>query len=396
VPFSSSRTIVCRIYLDPGGSLPIVFSAADRIAAASAALFLDEAAYAARFDHELHDAMIAREGIGGWISGTLTAHRGVHRLLPNHYLDLDTWSSYRYWPRADDFNKWKPFDDAVATITGSLPDFTGAVCNEFRVAITLTAGFDSRLMLASARDVLPSCSFFTFTAPGSKIDVDVARRLATRFELRHCVIPVQEASESEQAIWNRVVGDCMVEQNCLTHPTLRAVQGNAIMTGMYGELGRCRLYRQDQDEINAAKIDTRFVMSRLTIPSYSPQLANLDEWFDGVAKLPNSVILDLAFLELKFGCWAMGQHPIQNSLKLHFLPFAQRDVLEAFMGVRPTEKGTDRLFRACIDRLWTELSEIAVNSYGDYRDNLVLLSKLTNPARVRRFLRDRFAKKMRS
>ena len=120
-------------------------------------------------------------------------------------------------------------------------------------------------------------------------------------------------------------------------------------------------------------------MSRLTIPSYPPQLANLDEWFDGVACLPNSVILDLAFLELKFGSWAMGQHPLQNALKLHFFPFSQRDVLEAFMGVSPSEKGTERLFRACIDGLWPELTEIPVNSYGDYRDYLVLLGKLTNP-----------------
>lgn len=383
-----------RIYLDPGGSLPIVFSAEDRIAAASAALFLDDASYAARFDHGLYDAMIAREGGGGWISGTLTAHRGVHRLLPNHYLDLDSWAAHRYWPRPEDFQSWKRFDDAVAVITDSLRDFTGAVCKEFRVGITLTAGFDSRLMLASGRDVLSSCSFFTFTAPGSKIDVDVSKRLAERFGLGHRVIPVQEATESERVIWDRTVGDCMVEQNRLTHPTLRMVEGDVIMTGMYGELGRCRLYRQDLDEINAATINTRFVVSRLTIPSYPAQLANVDEWFDGVAGLPNSVILDLAFLELKFGSWAMGQHPLQNALKLHFFPFSQRDVLEAFMGVSPSEKGTERLFRACIDDLWPQLSEIAVNSYGDYRDYLVLLRKLTNPARVRRFLRDRLAKKV--
>jgi hypothetical protein len=385
-----------RIYLDPGGSLPIVFSPEDRVAAASAALFMDDESYTARFDHGLYDAMIAHERVGGWISGTLTAHRGVHRLLPNHYLDLESWSAHRYWPRAEDFKNWKRFDDAVTVITDSIRNFTGAVSSEFRLAITLTAGFDSRLMLASARDVRTSCSFFTFTAPGSRIDVEVSKTLAERFGLRHRVIHVQEATESERAIWDRTVGDCMVEQNRLTHPTLRMVDADAIMTGMYGELGRCRLYRQDLDEINAAKINTRFVVSRLTIPSYRPQLANLDAWFDGVASLPNSVILDLAFLELKFGSWAMGQHPFQNSLKLHFFPFSQRDVLEAFMGVNPSEKGTERLFRACIEGLWPELTEVAVNSYGDYRDYLVVLGKLTNPTRVKRFFRDRLAKKVAS
>jgi hypothetical protein len=384
-----------RIYLDHGGSLPIVFSPQDRIAAASAALFLDDDCYMARFDHHLYDAMIAHE-VGGWISGTLTAHRGVQRLLPNHYLDLETWSGHRYWPRVEDFQSWKRFDDAIAVITDSIRNFTGAVCNEFRLAITLTAGFDSRLMLASARDVLSACTFFTFTAPGSKIDVEVSKKLAERFRLRHRVIQVQEATESERAIWDRTVGNCMVEQNRLTHPTLRQIDADAIMTGMYGELGRCRLYRQDSDTINSSKIDTRFVVSRLTIPIYPLQLANLDPWFDSLRGLPNSVILDLAFLELKFGSWAMGQHPLQNSLKLHFFPFSQRDVLEAFMGVNPSEKHTERLFRACIAHLWPELGEIAVNSYGDYRDYLTVLSKVTDRNRVKRFLRDRLAKKLAS
>jgi hypothetical protein len=311
--------------------------------------------------------MIAREGIGGWISGTLTAHRGVHRLLPNHYLDLETWSAHRYWPRPEDFRSWKRFDDAVASITGALRDFTSAVCSEFRVAITLTAGFDSRLMLASARDVLSSCSFFTFTAPGGKIDVDVSKRLAERFGLRHRVIPVREASEAERSIWDRTVGDCMVEHNRMTHPTLRMVEADAIMTGMYGELGRCRLYRQDLGEINSAAIDSRFVVSRLTLPSYPASLANLNQWFDGVAGLPNSVILDLAFLELKFGSWAMGQHPLQNALKLHFFPFSQRDVLEAFMGVSPEREGHGAPVPRLHRRLVPELSEIAVNKYGDSR-----------------------------
>jgi hypothetical protein len=382
-----------RLYLDPGGSLPIVYSLEDKAAGASAAVLMDEQRYFAKFDYALHEAMIAREGAGGWISGTLTAHRGVSRLLPNHYLDLENWQAQRYWPSVYDFKSWLKFDDAVSNIAESLRDFTESVCREFPMAMTLTAGFDSRLMLASAKNAREACSFFTLTSPGSEIDVHAARGLAERFRLHHHVIPVQEASEAEKVTWDHAVGDCVVEKNRLTHPTLRLVGATGIMTGMYGEIGRCRLYRQDLKEINSTNIDSQFVVSRLTLPSYPASDENMQEWFSGVASLPNSVILDLAFLELKFGSWAMGQHPIQNALKLHFFPFSQRDVLQSFMAVEPSEKGTERLFRSCIERLWPELAEVPVNSYGDYRDYLLVLDKLTNPARVRRFLRDRFARK---
>ena len=46
-----------------------------------------------------------------------------------------------------------------------------------------------------------------------------------------------------------------------------------------------------------------------------------------------------------------------------------------------------------INALWPELSEIPVNKYGDARDYLSLWKKISNPNRVRRFLRDRLARK---
>lgn len=382
-----------RVYLDPGGSLPLVFSPEDRRAASSTALLLDDAAYEARFNHPLHQAMVVNEGVGGWITGDLTAHKGVYRVLPNHYLDLETWSARRYWPRADSFARWLPLDQAAKRASTAMLQFTTLASREFRLALSLTAGFDSRLLMASARDSLARCSFYTFTAPSGQIDSDVSQTLAGRFSLRHQLLTVEDATPAQQAAWDRTVGHCMSEQNRITHQTLHQVDSDAVAVGMYGELGRCRLYRQDRETINAETIDARFVLARLTLPDFHESLASVETWFDAIAEFPNSVILDLAFLELKFGNWAMGQHPMHNSIRLHLLPFAQRDVFESFLGVEPRQKGTEELFRACIEQLWPELLEVPVNKYGDYRDYLVVLRKLSSPSRVRRYLRDRLARK---
>ena len=52
--------------------------------------------------------------------------------------------------------------------------------------------------------------------------------------------------------------------NELTHPTLGGLTDrDAVFTGMYGEVGRCRLYRQDLTRINAARIDARFIIDTL-------------------------------------------------------------------------------------------------------------------------------------
>lgn len=383
-----------RLYVDHGGSFPIVYSAQDQRAASSSALLLDQFDYTKRFKRDLHASLIGREGAGGWISGSLTAHRDVYRLLPNHYLDLSDWTPHRFWPRAGDFDQWRDFDASVTTAATALTNFSAAANRAFKVAATMTAGFDSRLLLAGCRTSLPQCEFFTLEAPNAEMDIQVSRSIASRFGLTHRVLPLRQASEQEMATWDRMVGDCMVEAPRRTHVTLRDLSNrSAMFTGMYGEVGRCRLYRQDLAEINRTKIDARFVVDRLTLPPHPELLENISRWFAELDGQPNSVILDLAFHELKFGSWAMGQRPITNSIKLNFVPFAQRAVLEAFIGIEPAKKGTETLFWALIKRLWPELADLPINRYGDARDYLTVWKKLSNPNRVRRFLRDRLARK---
>ena len=383
-----------RVYMDHGGSFPLVYSAEDRRAASSPALLLDEKQYHHRFRRELHEQLIEREGGGGWISGALTAHEDVRRVLPNHYLDLASWKAHRFWPRAGDFRHWLELGDGARLAAAALGRFSGAATKDFQVAVTMTAGFDSRLLLAGCRDVASECEFFTLAAPGADLDMSVSQALARRFGLNHRVMPLRQATDLEIATWDRMVGDCMREAPRQTHVTLRDLNGrDAVFTGMYGEVGRCRLYRQDFRSINEGAIDERFILDRLTLPPQPELLADVAEWLAALAGQPNSVILDLAFLELKFGSWAMGQRPISNSIKLNFLPFAQRPVFEAFIGVAPAQKETGALFWEIIKVLWPELSEFPINKYGDLRDYMAIWKKLSNANRVKRFLRDRLARK---
>jgi hypothetical protein len=383
-----------RVYPDHAGSLSLVYSPADQRAASSTSLLLDEAAYRARFRADLHKALVLREGNGGWISGTLTAHRDVFRLLPNHYLDLTAWTTHRFWPRPGDFAQWRDMAQAVEGAADALRGFAHSANQAFRVTATLTAGFDSRLLVAACHDELARCGFFTISDGASGIDTDMSQVIARKFGLNHKLVPPLQATEAQMAVWDRTVGDCMFEAPRQTYLTIGGLTDrDAVFTGMYGEVGRCRLYRQDLNQINQARIDARFVIDRLTLPAHPELIENVAIWFKGLEGQPNSVIMDLAFHELKFGSWAMGQRPMTNSVKLNLLPIAQRRVLDAFIGTAPQDKGTEALFWAIIGRLWPQLSETPINKYGDLRDYLTLWQKISNPARVRRYLRDRLARK---
>lgn len=382
-----------RLYMDHGGSIPVIYDRETGNISTTPIMFLDEASYKKRFRTSLYEELIVQEHSGGWISGTLTAHKSIYRLLPNFFLDLDKLEQHRYWPRNFNMLAWIDTDTAIHNINSNLRIFTTAATNSFRVFHTLTAGYDSRLLLSACRDVTEKCGFFTIDVPGAFTDKFMAKKIAEQFKLDHIVLELIKSNDVDSQLWDTMVGHCVNETNRETFRTLAALKNaDFIFTGMYGEIGRCRLYRQDYKNVNNLPINPEIIMSRLTIPRNKLMAENIEKWLASLSGSCNSVIFDLAFLELKFGSWAMGQHPIQNSLKFGLLPFAQRPILEAFLRIQPEEKTTHVLFDKCIKSAWPELSNFPINSAGTLKDFQYKMLKLTSATRIKRYLRDRFAR----
>lgn len=384
-------SLPARAYLDSGGQIPLVYDEDERKTGLSAHDLLDPIQYEERLDQERISRFIYREGRGGWIAGTLTAHRGVKRLLPNHYLDLATFTTRRHWPLPTVRHDLS-LEAAASRVQDALRGYVESVARNFSAAITLTAGFDSRLLLAASRHVKDRLSFITMSPKDVGVDQVVSRELARVLDLQHRLVPVIGATSVGELAWDRLVGHAIREVNRRTYPTLATISEELILTGMYGETGRCRLYRQDVDTIDDHPPTAHFIIGRLTLPADEVLVTNIEEWLAPIRHLPRSMVLDLAFNELKFGSWAMGQAPIQKAMKMSLAPFAQRVVLDAFMRVPPVERGTSALFKEIGMRLWPKAMELPINAYGDWRDKMAPFLKLLSAERVRRFLRDRLAR----
>lgn len=380
-----------HLYPDFGGTIPLCWCEDSGRIGSSADQILDDEEYETRFLRERHRRHVASEG-NGWITGTLTVHRGIRRLLPGHALDLQTLQPRRVWPLPGELQLGESLDVAAATAADAIRGFVEAAAQECRTAITMTAGFDSRILLAAARHVLGRIEFATFGSAGDGLDQDLSARICRALGAQHRLIAIREAPPADREIWDRRVGHCMAEVNRRIHPTLAEVQSDIVLTGMYGEAGRARLYRHDIDSINDRPATAEFVLSRLTLPLEPDQLADIAAWVDGLSWMPRSMVLDMAFNELKFGTWAMGQAPVQKAIKLSWMPYCQLAVQKAFLETPPEVKGTTALFQAIGMRLWPDAMAFPVNRYGDWRDWLGKFAKLTNRERLRRYLRDRLAR----
>ena len=105
----------------------------------------------------------------------------VFRLLPNHSLDLASGRSTRFWPRTP-FSEIS-LEDGVARSGPIFRQELAAVADRYDLACTLTAGFDSRIMLSALRGREKQIRFY------------VNRHIEHPEHYRDQVIPAQIAAD---------------------------------------------------------------------------------------------------------------------------------------------------------------------------------------------------------
>ena len=367
-----------RVYLDALGNLSCVFDPAREVVAGTAACFMDETEYAARFDAELYQQMeITREG---WFPAGLTAHRGLERLMANHYLDCRRWrqirhNAYEHASIADPSAVFSVIADEIA-----IP-VEGAIAAERPVTLGLTGGGDSRLLLAGCRDFIGRVGFYTVCPPGkspNSFDVIRAEELARRFGLRHRRLAYVAAGEEEARQWDRRVGDCVITNNRRQHPSVYPLDHDICIGGLGGEVGRCFLW---PDMTNMPNTTAVAIIDQLKLPRVARVIERIEAWLEEIPVDEPTKLLDLAYIELRMGSWSSVQsYANPKSAIVH--PLASFRSIEAMLSLAPEIRQNDGMIKGFIEQYWPELLELPINRYGDYRDLLKPLQKATNPVKV--------------
>lgn len=374
------------IYTDPIASIPIVYCLDSGIIASSANMLFDESEYWSRFDRKLYENLVGGRP-GGWIPGTLTAHDRVCRLLPGHALDLKTMTQRRIWPSGDDFPGYRLAEDAAAPIALALSNYVAATAREHETGLGLTAGWDSRLLLAASKDCHDLVYYYTFVSGDGSPDTKIAMDIVKNQNLNHSFYEIQHADRDDRGAWTRYTGHCVNEVNQTIHPTLDLVPPRTIITGIAGETGRGFLYKNDYNSIDDLKLSSSDIIRRLNIASTTKVIDNIDMWLSGVSSLPNSMILDLAYLELRVAGWAMSQAPAQKAIRYSLAPLGHSEVQQNFMRLSPKDKINMNVFKNAVKILWPEISDYPINKFGDSRDITNTILKFLNPTKIKKQLR---------
>ncbi|MCR4301368.1 MAG: hypothetical protein NUV51_07135 [Sulfuricaulis sp.] len=299
--------------------------------------------------------------------GSSSPFREIRHLLPNHYLDLGTGRCHRFWPN----EPLVPitFDEAVERLTKRLPQLVEAAANRFELVLGITAGIDSRLVLAASKSMHQQLSFVSVRQvrmQADHADLMIPANLLRKLELPHEVIHVQtRMSDAFREVYDKSV--------FLAHahygPDAEALLGHfgrtkVAVTGSGSEI--CRADMRLGIPFLENKPSPEF-LAMVDIGGLHPfTIQNVQAWCAAAPHGGGIEFLDLYEWEQGSGNWlAMTQLEFSIAWRDIFTPFNCRDVLISLLAVpKPYRASPDcRIYHELISRLWPEVMYEPINPH---------------------------------
>lgn len=328
-----------------------------------------------------------------FLPGDTTLIEGVERLLPNHRLSVATRRQERIWPRGPVRESRLP--EAAAHAVGVLSATITGASRRFGLSLPLTAGYDSRTLLAATpRSLRSSLHVYTLLyrhLTRRSADVSIPAHLAERLGLAHHLIDCRALpgpSWRELYAGNTPLAHYddwgVIAKGLLDgHPADRvALKGNA------SEIVRRYYWRDDEAP------PTRDASDLLALQPGWSQLpfaaAAVKRWFEGAAPIADEagIPLDALFYwEQRCGSWQAQSQLEWDIAQEVFTPFGNRRMLERLLAVRADDVGHEgtTLLRAIMEATEPEVLEVPFNPRTRWFRTLDVVQRARH--RLRRELR---------
>lgn len=355
---------VARVYVDAFASLPVVYRPERETVASSP--FLIAAGNELRLTALASALGTDRTRL--WSMFGATPYVGIDRLVPNHALDLRTWTQHRHWwPDPVELDAAVP--QLIEQIERALVSTIAALAVDAKPNISLTAGRDSRLLLAASRALLDRVRFFTATLPDdlARIDLRTAPSLARRFGVEYRALPWVSSSRDDIDLYRYRTGDLVGEQFTRPAPRTYAQLGKTepYVAGVGGELLDLKPGALDlppgtpQSALTGAEVLRRYAYH----PSHPELVRAADLW---LRDLPDDLDpfnrFQLFHQEMLYGSWGGALTTgYPDGCSSMVFPYGQRAVLEAAFRLPFAYRGAGAARRELINALWPELLDVGYN-----------------------------------
>jgi hypothetical protein len=140
-------------------------------------------------DEELNAFFDSKEFSSKGVFFSNTTHASnVKHLMPNHHIDITNGSNVRHFPIVP--IKPVPLDESAGRATVMIKGYLKAIAHRYRMAMAVTAGYDSRVLFLSSLD-LP-CQYFVYKHSymnDDHVDIALPQILTSLFDKKLDIIP---------------------------------------------------------------------------------------------------------------------------------------------------------------------------------------------------------------
>lgn len=299
-----------------------------------------------------------------WI-GSFTIFKGVLHLMPNHFLDIRQKQVTRFWP-------WKPienidFNTAVETCSEILKGSITAISKRSKLAIAVTAGWDSRVMLAASKDISKEVTYFVSvkgTEKDNYFEVLIPKNLLKKLDLPFYIQKCDDDIEPEfkKMIENNVsMSRTYLQKAKNIYKYHLDFDGMISVNGNISEIGRVCIRPLIPTKMSGENL------VKLYIFNYGGNyfITQFNRWIDEIkihCEQNNLNIYDMLYWEQRLGNWG-SVYPAELDIAIdQFSPFNNRLLLTTMLSVKEKfRKFPDyKLHYKIIQKLWPETLQVPV------------------------------------
>lgn len=310
-----------------------------------------------------------------WV-GDETYYDGIKHLLPNHYLDVNALKVRRYWPRQKLGRL--PLNEVVLRSCAFLKNALKAASIKNNLMIAVTAGNDSRTLLAASKDISDRIYYFINKQDGmddDHPDIRIPKAMFTRIGLPFHIHDVRGSVPDD---FRRVFLANTFLSNDLLIETIYNVyyknHSHRMNVLGVGEIGRA-YFGTSPKSVNGYLLarSLKFKDSRYAVEK-------CQEWLDAalpVARVNGINVMTLLLWEQLLGNWgAVGNSESDIAIE-EFDPYDSHYLYETLLGLDENYLINDesRLVKEMIKHMWPELLEFPINPPSNKNERLIRILK---------------------
>ena len=316
----------------------------------------------------LIDSHAFRQNREYWWPGDGSPYAEISHLLPNHWLNLKTRQVRRYWPDGD--LPERPLEEVIEPISTTLRGMLASAAKRFELVLAITAGWDSRLLLAASKNITPPIPCMTVRQIGMRDnhpDISVPARLLPRLGREHHIVTASLLTDPD--FTRTFKANVLLAHNHYAPDAQAILQyyglRKTVLSAGVSEVARYPL----SGILRSAGRRTAAELSETVFGTGKNPFAirEIEKWFAGVGNIFNLNLDTIFFWEQRVANWLAGnQLEFDTAWQEIVMPYNCRNLLIDMLSVRQRDRLGPRniLFRRLIMNLWPEVMQEPINPHS--------------------------------